>query len=391
MRYAFLLIFIALLFAVHWAVYCFLSQALKIVERKSEIILLIVMLTLSFSFIIFALLTRIWESKITTFLYFSSGLWYGLLINLLLSAGVYWIIILLFKFFKVDQDMALIGQIAIILAIIYTGLGVYNAFFPVVKNITVEIKDLPTEWQGKTIVQLSDLHLGRVLGKGFLNRVVNKVNTLNPEAVVITGDLFDGMDGNIASFTGLLDSLKARQGTYYVTGNHDIYIGFEEVMETLNKTKINVLKDKTVNVNGLQIIGVSWPDFNENKDIKKIILSDENFSLDEPSILLYHSPANIFSIIKGKSQWHNSIYFTPDVDFKIAKELGIDLQLSGHTHKGQVFPFGFITKLIYGGYDYGLNKKNGFTIYTTSGTGVWGPTMRTEGRSEIVAITLRNK
>jgi len=389
MAFVFLFIALAVLFFSHWAVYCFFIRVFRVQDKKEKTIWRVILLILSLSFIASSLIAHWQENILTKFFYIISWLWPGLLVNLLLAIGIYWVAVLIFRALKIKLNAIFIGRIAIIMAIFYTCFGIFNVFFPRVKSITVKIDNLPTEWQGKTIIQLSDLHLGRVLGKGFLERIVNKVNNLNPEAVAITGDLFDGMDGELSLFVEPLNNIKSAQGAYYVTGNHETYLGVSEVLSVLEQTEINVLDDKIAEINGLQIIGVSYPDFDGDKDIKKIIQSDENFNLNKPSILLYHSPTNIFSTWSNGDDSHGDIYWPSDVNFTIAKELGIDLQLSGHTHHGQIFPFGFITKLIYGNYDYGLHGKDGFAIYITSGTGIWGPIMRTGSRSEIVVITLQ--
>lgn len=390
MIFLFLSIFLSILFVSHWAVYCFFIRAFNIKKRKAKIILRLSLLILSLSFIGSSLLVH-WRENITTkFLYISSGVWLGLLINLLLVIAVFWIIVFIFRILKIRVNMVLISRIAIVAAIFYTCFGIFNVFSLKIKNISVEIENLPAQWQGKTIVHLSDLHLGKALGENFLRKIIKKANNLNPEAVMITGDLFDGINGNLSRFIKPLNNIKAVQGAYYVTGNHEIYLGVEEALNTLKQTKINILDDEVIIVNGLQIIGISYPDFNKSKNVKKIIQDDKNFNSGKPSILLSHSPTNIFSSQNNDNQ-HRDIYWPDNIDFSAAKELGIDLQLSGHTHKGQIFPFNFITKFIYNGYDYGLHQEGGFAIYTTSGAGVWGPTMRTGSRSEIVAITLNAK
>ncbi|MBU4332634.1 metallophosphoesterase, partial [Patescibacteria group bacterium] len=249
------------------------------------------------------------------------------------------------------------------------------------KNLTVSIRDLPEEWEGKTIVQLSDIHLGQIIGTRFMNRVNEKVDEINPEIVVITGDLFDGMNKSLDSFIKPLNNIKAKKGVYYVTGNHETYIGVKKALDTLEKTEINVLDDEVALVNGLQIIGVSYP------GLEKDIANDKNYNFNTPSLLLYHAPTDI----RIKQIDHNNMYYSPKINFDYAKELGVDLQLSGHTHKGQIFPFNFITNYMYNGYDYGLHKEGYFSIYISSGTGFWGPAMRTGSRSEIVAITLKKK
>ena len=192
---------------------------------------------------------------------------------------------------------------------------------------------------------------------------------------------------SIGSIRAALDPMETKD-IYYITGNHEIYSGVDRAFDALKKTSIIALDDKIVEIDGLQLIGSSFPEFNEEKNFKEILKSDENFSLEKPAILLAHSPSDVFAQQDGNVS-HNNIYWMPNVDFSQAQELGIDLQLSGHAHKGQIFPFNFVTKLIFKGYDYGLHRIGDFQIYISSGTGVWGPTIRTGSWSEIVAIELK--
>ena len=115
-------------------------------------------------------------------------------------------------------------------------------------------------WQGKKLVQLSDVHLGRVLGADFLSRVVDKVNAQNPAMVLITGDLFDGADGNLEELVAPLNRLVAPQGIYFVTGNHETYLGVQRSCAALRETPVRVLTDERVVVDGLQVIGISYPE-----------------------------------------------------------------------------------------------------------------------------------
>lgn len=387
MFFVILFSFLFVIFFMHYAVYCFLRHAFSVENKKIRIILGFVLFLFSVSFILSAVLAHKWENILTRFFYNFSTTWYGLLINLLLFIFIYWIGILIFKYLKKNINKKIFGKTTIVLGLLFSIYGVYNACSPNIKEVSVKIDSLPEEWRGKRIVQLSDVHLGRSLGSSFLKKVVKKVNSVNAEIVVITGDLFDGMDGYLSSFVDDLNKIKSNKGIYYITGNHETYLGLKEVFATLEKTDFIILKDDVVNVDSLQIIGVSYPD-NNGKDIKKIIESDEDFNLDSFSILLYHSPINLYVPKTSNNNWHRNIYWTPDVSFSVARELGVDLQLSGHTHRGQMFPFNFMTKAIFGGYDYGLHQVDDFYVYITSGTGIWGPPMRTSSDSEIVVITL---
>lgn len=387
MQYLFLFVFVALLLLSHFGVYHFFLTVFDIDQLKIKRIFGIIFFFLSFSFFGSMVLVHMWESFLSRSFYIFSGIWVGFLVNFLLFYALFGIFLLLFKFVGLNLNLVVIGRVLFAFAVLYSCFGIYNVFHPRIKNIDISINNLPENWKGKKIVQISDLHLGKVLGKRFLANIVNKVDGIDPEAVVITGDLFDGVDGNLGDFVEQLNELKSKKGAFYVTGNHEIYLGVNDAISALEKTNIKVLNDEVVDVDGLQIIGISFPAFGEMKDGKKIIEKNEIFDPAKPNILLYHSPTNIFA--DENNNGHGDIYFSPDVNFDNAKELGINLQLSGHTHKGQIFPFDFITRLIYGKYDYGLHQEGDFSIYTTSGTGVWGPTMRTGSRSEIVVITLK--
>ncbi len=245
--------------------------------------------------------------------------------------------------------------------------GVWNAFHPRVKNIEVEIKNLPPEWKNKTVIQLSDVHLGHIQGAPYLEKLVKQINALHPAAVFITGDLFDGMDGALDSFVQPLNEIQAKEGIYFVTGNHETYLGVDKVSEALKNTKVKIMKNEVADISGLKIIGINYPQQGEaNNEINILKTLKDNFS-GQPNILLFHSPVNIEQV----------------------KEAGVNLQLAGHTHKGQLFPFNFITQLVYKGYDYGLHQNGEFSVYTTSGASTWGPPMRTGNIPEIVQIRLK--
>jgi hypothetical protein len=233
-----------------------------------------------------------------------------------------------------------------------------------VKNITVSIKNLPPEWKGKKVVQISDVHLGFIWSERFFKKLISDINSFHPEAVFITGDLFDGTGDKFDYVASDLSKLTAPRGTYFVTGNHETYFGVQKSYDLLKDSGVTVLRDEMKKVDGLQIVGVSYGERMENKKVADTIQKMEGYDPNTPSILLYHEPSQI----------------------KEAKNVGINLQLSGHTHAGQIFPYRLITSLVYPGVDYGLHTDGDYSIYTTSGAGTWGPTMRVGTNSEIVVI-----
>ena len=383
MIYLFLVATLLVLFGSHWVAYRFFVSVFAVEKRKAKIWLRIILTLMPFAFVGNMVLLRIWENGLTRALYFIVGIWIGFLINLITFCFVCSLIFLVTKLLKKKFHGRALNRVGFLLVILVTLLGIINVFLIGVKTVDIQIQNLPENWQNKKIVQISDLHLGAILGDSFFSGVVKKVNHLDPDLIFITGDLFDGNNGLEGDVVPLLNSLKAKQGVYYVTGNHEVYLDLERVMETLKETDINLLNDELVNIDGLQIIGISHPLVNEKKNFPEAV--KQVYNQDQPSILLYHLPNNI-----GEADLSmNDIYFAPDVSFSTAKELGIDLQLSGHTHNGQIFPFNFLTALIYDNFDNGLRSDGDFQVYTNTGTGVWGPTMRTSSRPEITLITLK--
>jgi predicted MPP superfamily phosphohydrolase len=353
-----------ILFASHLFVFWSLTQFFKIVNPEVSTILAIIIILLALSFIVASLLAHWRENMFTRAFYFASGIWLGMLTNLVITMFVGWILFGISEFTGLRVNPGIIGALAVAAAIVISAWGIYNAYNPQIKEISVKIKNLPAGWQGKTAVQISDTHLGHVFGQKFLKKIVGQINGFNPEIVFITGDLFDGMDGQLDFHVQPLDELTAPQGVFFINGNHEIYFGIEKAKNILAKTKVRILSDESVDVGGLNIIGLNYAESWDNRDLVKVLVEKVGFIADKPSILLYHSPDQIDEF----------------------KEAGINLQLSGHTHRGQLFPFNYITKLIFRGLDYGLHEDGDYTLYTTSGVGSWGPTMRTGNRPEIVVI-----
>jgi predicted MPP superfamily phosphohydrolase len=317
------------------------------------------------SFFLSTFLAHVVENVFSRAYYMFSGIWMGLLVNLVVFLALAWAIIFLSILMGSPVKEKFLGILVLLCAILYSAYGAWNAFTPKITRMEVVVDSLPKQWVGKKIVQISDVHLGHVYREKHLIDVVKKINELNPEIVVITGDLFDGTDGKLSSFLVPIDMIKAP--TYFVTGNHETYLGIDKAYEAISKTHIIPLRDSLKNIDGLQLIGIDYPLRGKDRDISKLIPAMEGYDEFTPSILLMHEPLQIES----------------------AKKLGISLQLSGHTHVGQLFPFHFITSIVFGGYDYGFKRDGSYAIYTSSGLGGWGPPMRTEKKSEIVEITLK--
>lgn len=357
----------AVLGGAHYFLYFSILRFFSIINPLRKNALLAAIIILALSFIVVSLIAHWRENFFISAAYFASGFWLGFLTNLTLAAAAAWLIIWLCRLAGADINAALLGKIFFAAALAVSFYGTYNAFHPKIKNITVNIPNLPEQWKGKKVVQLSDLHLGMVHGENFMRGIITKINSANPDMVVITGDYFDGMGDNINSLAKLLDGIRAEKGIFYVTGNHEIYLGKDKAIAALRKTKVRILEDEVVDTDGLKIIGINYSDMDELKKESGALQKLKNDFYGRPNMLLYHSPAIM----------------------EQARASGVNLQLSGHTHAGQIFPFGYIAKLIYRGCDYGLRQFGDFTIYTTNGAGTWGPPARVGNTPEIVLITLK--
>lgn len=385
----FILSVLIVLLGFHFLLYVSIVHFFTITSITVKIYLAATLFFLCFSFLISVILLRWNQNVFTHCFYIASVFWIGLLICLIMATGLIWFIFGAQKLIGHSANVGTISALFYGLAALVSFYGIWNAFHPNLKNIEVEIEDLPPVWKYKTVVQLSDVHLGIVHGTNYLRRIVSLVNAVKPDMILITGDLFDGMAGDLTRFIEPLNDLKASKGVFFVTGNHEGYLGLKKPLAILRDTHIRVLDMEVVDVDGLQIVGISFPEFDKEDNVTSVFEPGGNYNPKKPSILMYHTPTNITrsNMSRGRQQFNT--YWFPDTDMTFVKQKGIDLQLSGHTHQGQIFPFGHLTKMIFKGYDYGLHKDGRFNLYTTSGVGTWGPPMRIGTSSEIPVIKLK--
>ena len=238
-----------------------------------------------------------------------------------------------------------------------------------VTRLEIPLKGLPPEMDGFTIVQLSDLHYGMLMENGKLSRVVERVNELKPDLIVITGDLVDEGVAHMEKMADPLRRLKSRQGILAITGNHEYYAGVNRAVAIMKSAGIEVLRNETkVLPPGLQILGVDDPSGSRGMGEPAADLEKQLSRLDreKSSILLYHQP----------------------IHFEKAASFGVGLQLSGHTHGGQLYPIIYISRMIYPRIP-GLHQIGESKMYVSRGAGTWGPPMRLGSPPEIVQITLR--
>ena len=238
-------------------------------------------------------------------------------------------------------------------------------------RLEVPLKGLPAEMDGFTLVQMSDLHYGMLTENGKLSRVFDRVNELKPDLIVITGDLVDEGVSHMEDMAEPLKRLKSRYGVLAITGNHEYYAGVNRAVEIMRSAGVEVLRnERKVLPGGLQVLGVDDPTGLRRMGEPAADLEEQLSRLDreKPSILLYHQP----------------------IHFEKAAESGVGLQLSGHTHGGQLYPIIFISRMIYPRTP-GLHQIGESQLYVSRGAGTWGPPMRLGSPPEIVLITLRSQ
>jgi len=244
---------------------------------------------------------------------------------------------------------------------------------PALKELKVALPKLPASLAGTTMVQLSDLHIGATKSKAFAEDVVRRTNALNPDIILLTGDIVEGRFGSERGDVQVLAGLRARLGVYMVTGNHEYYSGVHEWLPELERLGIKILRNRHVILDadkdgGWVLAGID--DWNgasvepgEGPDMERAL---ENIDPQRPVILLSHQPRAMFQ----------------------AARAGVGLMLSGHTHGGQIWPFGLAVRLQQRSFLQGPYQVNGSQLYVSPGTGYWGPPMRLGTRAEITHITL---
>ena len=348
-----------------WYLICFLFGINNPVAR---IILGVVIFVLAVSTFLASIVVNKKDTLLVRIFYTISCSWLGILLNFGLTALALSPIFWLLRLNGINLSDELFRISLIVITIISSAKSFYNAYEIKVQKYTVAIKNLPSGWHNKRIIHISDVHLGPILREDFFHRVIHKIEDLKPDAVFLTGDLFDGSESDFSWVNSPLNNLNAPLGLYYSLGNHDFTLGADRVIDLLSGEDIIVLSNRMIVKEGLQIIGLDFnPDRNFNLD--RAILAHSGYSAATPSILLFHEPKETV-----KSQG-----------------VGIDLQLSGHTHAGQMFPFNFLARYFYHNHAHGLFRRGDYTLSVTAGVGTWGPPMRTGSRSEIVELTLRKK
>jgi len=354
----------SILFLGHWFFYRTLVRFFDVSGPSKLLPLRIALGLLSISLVLTSFLSFRYSSLPVRSVYMAAASWLGMLYLFILAAILCWVFYGLARLFHLPLDRKILIEILIAIALLGSLYGFINSGSVRTTRISISLANLPSHWKGKRAVWVSDTHLGQVRSVPFSRRIADMVQSLHPDIVFIGGDLYDGVAVDLDKVIEPLSRISSQYGTYFITGNHEEFSDKSRYLEAIRRAKIRVLDNEMVDLDGLQIIGVDYRDSSRSEQFKTIL---QRMAIDRrrPSILLKHAPLNL----------------------PIAEEQGISVQLSGHTHHGQVFLFRFITSKVYQGYDYGMRWFDNLLVYTSSGAGTWGPPMRIDTRPEIVLIT----
>jgi uncharacterized protein len=243
---------------------------------------------------------------------------------------------------------------------------------PRIVEINIPIDNLPPALQGFSIAQISDVHVGSTIKRGFVQGIVQRVNALNADVIAVTGDLVDGSVQRLSAHTAPLAGLAARHGVYFVTGNHEYYSGERAWTDEIRRLGLRVLKNEHVVLqhNGSSLVLAGVTDYSAHHF--------DPAQRSDPVAALSGAPANAGAKILLAHQPSSAT---------AAASAGFDVQISGHTHGGQFWPWSFFVRF-FQPFTGGLNRLNRLWVYVNRGTGYWGPPNRFGVPSEITRIRL---
>jgi predicted MPP superfamily phosphohydrolase len=325
--------------------------------------LTIIFALLSVSFVVASLLAFRYYNIFVRVFYTLAAAWLGILNFCFFASFACWLPYAVARLSGLHWERREIATVLFAAAVIAGLAGIANARWTRVKHVRVRLPNLPEAWRGRVAAFVSDMHLGPVWGYRFSKRIVTLLNRFKPDVVFMTGDVYDGTAADVQLFAKPFADFSASFGAYFVTGNHEEFSNRTKYLEALRESGVRVLEGEKVTLDGLQIMGVPYHDL-ATPERFGASLAHAELRRGVASILLVHAPNRLWE----------------------AEAAGISLQLSGHTHDGQFFPWTIVVSRIYGKFAYGLQRLGAMTVYTTCGAGTWGPPLRLGTNPEVVLI-----
>nr|WP_232344801.1 metallophosphoesterase [Actinoplanes awajinensis] len=248
-----------------------------------------------------------------------------------------------------------------------TGYGVRTATSaPRIDRMQIPIPKLPRSMDGTRLAVVSDIHLGPLTGIGHAQRITRVINSVGADLVCVVGDLVDGSVAELGRLAEPLRGIESRRGAYFVTGNHEYYSGYQEWVEEVAELGMRPLRNERVEIDGLDLAGVNDLGGEEHGDPADFAKALGDRDTARPVVLMAHQP----------------------LAAKDAAPYGVDLQLSGHTHGGQMAPFNLLVKLQQPVVS-GFGRVDGVPVYVTNGAGFWGPPVRVGAPPQVTVVELR--
>jgi predicted MPP superfamily phosphohydrolase len=375
------IIFFSIVFVLYALInYYIIRRGLSVLPQDSSLRMWLIfgVSFLAVAFLAGRFLERVSVNWISSTLIWAGSFWLGIMVYLLLQLVLIDLVRLLnmiFGFLPAFSDPEkvrnIIGITVISITVIIVLAGHINTWFPVVRKLELKVNKEGGNLNNLHIVAFSDVHLGTTIEKRHLCIIVDKVNALKPDVILIPGDIIDEdiapvIHNNVGE---ILTQLKAKYGVFAVTGNHEYIGGVTASKKYLASHGVELLNDTTQLINNsFYLVGREDLTIKQFTNGKRKELSEIMQGIDhsKPVILMDHQPFNL----------------------QAAEQNGVDLQLSGHTHHGQLWPFQIITKMIYE-LSWGYKKKGDTHYYVSGGVGGWGPPIRTVNRPEIISIKLQ--
>lgn len=374
------IIFFVVVLSIYGLINYYLARRIiSAIPENYKSLSLILLIFFILSYIVGRILESFWVSYISDFLIWCGSFWIAIMFYAFLCLIVidfFRIINYFFPFIpsffsnNPEKTKKFISIIVSLFVFITVAGGYFNSKIINIRHYNLFVNKRAGTLKSLNIVMASDLHLGTINGKMFAYKIVDKINKLKPDIVLFAGDIIDEdikpvLRDNIGD---ALYELKAKYGIWGITGNHEYIGGVKEAVDYLNQHKIQMLQDTTVLINNsFYIVGREDRSINRftNKQRKKLNELIMGIDTSLPIILMDHQPFQL----------------------EEAEQNGIDLQLSGHTHNGQLWPLNFLMKKIYE-LPWGYKIKSKTHYYVSCGVGGWGPPMRTGSLPEIVNIKL---
>lgn len=356
-----LILFNGLLFYIGWHVWKWLEIVFMI---QNPLFFILLFLLLSYSFIIGRLSNYLIIFRTIGYV------WFGVIQYSLLLLPIVDLALLLLKVFSIQVSSAtyiIMGLIVIVLFFVIISYGLFNAYSPVTRKYEISLPKKKGNRDTLRIAMASDMHFGRLSGVAHAKRLVEKIKEIKPDIILLPGDIIDDEPEPFIQkkMGAILGELQAPLGVFGVLGNHEYYGGqIPEFIEQMKKINISILMDELLTIDGsFQLLGRKDKTDRRRKTFKELILDTDR---SYPIIAMDHQP----------------------FELKQAQENGVDILLSGHTHRGQMAPNHFITKKMYE-LDWGYLKKEQLHAFVSSGYGFWGPPFRIGSRSEVMQIDIK--